>query len=241
MIQQDPLSSFNPVFRIGTHLDDVLKYVDKREGVSRSQAQRQEAIYEALKKVQLNEVELVYKSFPFQLSGGMRQRVLIAMALLHPTKLLIADESGTALDVTTQAEIIRLINTLVEEENLALLLISHNLGVVRQASDYVYVMQHGRIVEHGSVTDLFATPCHPYTQRLFVAFPPLYGPNVHSTPRPDRKTLLNIASLSKSFVTERNLLYRPIHTNHAVQDVSLTVRDGDIYGLAGESGSGKTQ
>ncbi|MFD2015195.1 ATP-binding cassette domain-containing protein [Vibrio olivae] len=131
MIQQDPQTSFNPVFKISTHLNDIMQFVERTTGVRHSKAQRKAHICRVLEKVKLPDVERVYHAYPWQLSGGMRQRVLIAMALLHPTKLLIADEPGTALDVTTQDEIIKLINQLVKEEQLALLMITHNLGVVR--------------------------------------------------------------------------------------------------------------
>ena len=150
IVHQDPLTSFNPVFTIGEHLDDVLRFADRRLGTASGADARRERIEATLRQVQLKEPERVLRSYPFQLSGGMRQRVLIAMALMHRPKLLIADEPGTALDVTTQDEILRLLNQLVAEERLTLIMVTHNLAVVRQTADYVYVMQAGRIVEHGA-------------------------------------------------------------------------------------------
>ncbi|MCL4145370.1 UNVERIFIED_CONTAM: hypothetical protein GTU68_055012, partial [Idotea baltica] len=175
IIMQDPLASFNPVFRIGQHLEDVMLFADRRLGKASTVRERKTRILDTLRKVQLADAERVYNAWPFELSGGMRQRVLIALALLHRPQLLIADEPGTALDVSTQAEILRLINELVAEEGLSLLMIAHNLGVVRQISDRVVVMEHGRIVEKGTLGEIFETPKHPYTCSLMDAVPPLYG------------------------------------------------------------------
>ncbi|QMV14055.1 dipeptide ABC transporter ATP-binding protein [Vibrio spartinae] len=246
MIQQDPQTSFNPVFRIGTHLDDIMKAGDKLMHISSSAAKRKSHILDVLKKVKLLEPERVYSSYPWQLSGGMRQRVLIAMALLHPTRLLIADEPGTALDVTTQDEIIKLINQLVIDEELALLMVTHNLGVVRKTADRVYVMQHGRIVEHGIVKDIFTHPKHPYTLRLFNAVPKLYVDS-HSTQdsdsaqdNADRAVLVSLVDVEKCFINKKNWRGQVVDEVAAIKPLSLAINKGDTFGIAGESGSGKT-
>lgn len=175
MVFQDPMSSLNPVFTIADQLGTILKYADRRLGRDRSRAGRQARIVEVLSQVRMREPERVAAAFPIMLSGGMRQRVLIAMALLSEPELLIADEPGTALDVTTQAQILKLLKDLVAENGLALLMITHNLGVVRETSDYVYVMHHGRIVEQGATADLFAAPRQEYTRDLIAAVPRLTG------------------------------------------------------------------
>ncbi|MCB0043549.1 MAG: ABC transporter ATP-binding protein, partial [Caldilinea sp.] len=178
VIMQDPLSSFNPVFRIGRHLDDVMYYADRRLGRKSGAAERRDRIFEVLRKVQLDDPRRIVEAYPSQLSGGMRQRVLIALSLLHQPDLLIADEPGTALDVTTQDEIMKLINQLVADNGLSLLMITHNLGVVRQMADDVYVMRHGEIVENGTLADIFSSPRQAYTRQLIDAIPPLYGAKV---------------------------------------------------------------
>lgn len=242
MIQQDPQTSFNPVFKVGSHLMDIMRAGDKRAHVSRGNAERKAHILTVLEKVKLLDPERVYNAYPWQLSGGMRQRVLIAMALLHPTRLLIADEPGTALDVTTQDEIIKLINQLVMDEELALLMITHNLGVVRKTADRVYVMQHGRIVEHGAVSEIFANPTHPYTHRLFNAVPKLFGDEL-STAEPEQsrgETLVKLIGVEKRFVTKKNWQGKVISEVAAVKPLTLKIKRGDTFGIAGESGSGKT-
>ena len=240
MIQQDPQTSFNPVFRIRTHLLDILKAGDKHFAKKRSKAEQKQHILTVLKKVKLLDPERVYNAYPWQLSGGMRQRVLIAMALLHPARLLIADEPGTALDVTTQDEIIKLINQLVSEEQLALLMVTHNLGVVRKTADRVYVMQHGRIVEQGKVEEVFAQPAHPYTQRLFNAVPKLFQSQGSTPERPSTPTLMRLIEVEKRFITKKNLKGEALSEVHAVKPLSLEIKQGDTIGIAGESGSGKT-
>jgi peptide/nickel transport system ATP-binding protein len=175
MVFQDPMTSLNPVFTIGDQMGAILKYADRRLGRVRAKAERLARVYEVLGQVRMPDPERIARAYPIMLSGGMRQRVLIAMALLNETRLLIADEPGTALDVTTQAQILKLLQDLVAERHLALLMITHNLGVVRASADYVYVMYAGAVVEHGPTAALFANPRHPYTRALIECVPRLSG------------------------------------------------------------------
>lgn len=175
MVFQDPMSSLNPVWTIQDQLGTILKYADRRLGRDRDRAGRRARVIEVLGQVRMRDPERVADSFPVQLSGGMRQRVLIAMALLSEPRLLIADEPGTALDVTTQAQILKLLRDLVTERHLALLMITHNLGVVRETSAYTYVMHRGEIVEEGATQAIFAAPQQQYTRDLIAAVPRLTG------------------------------------------------------------------
>jgi ABC-type dipeptide/oligopeptide/nickel transport system ATPase component len=171
MIFQDPTSSLNPVYTIATQFHEVL--LRGKPGISLEEARRRAAA--ALVDVAIGEPERVLGSYPFQLSGGMNQRVMIAMALANEPSLLIADEPGTALDVTVQAQTLKLMRDLVEKHHTAVLFISHNLGVVREFADRVYVIYKGRIVEQGSTAGLFADPRHPYTRALMKAVPHITG------------------------------------------------------------------
>lgn len=175
MVFQDPMSSLNPVFTIADQMGTILKYADHRLGRSRNGKERMARVHEVLGQVRMRDPERVARSYPIMLSGGMRQRVLIAMALLSEPRLLIADEPGTALDVTTQAQILKLLKDLVEERGLALLMITHNLGVVRETSNYVYVMNKGVVVEHRPTAELFEAPRDDYTKALISAVPRLTG------------------------------------------------------------------
>ncbi|SDZ39740.1 peptide/nickel transport system ATP-binding protein [Evansella caseinilytica] len=166
MIFQEPLTSLNPLFTIGSQLDEVILL---HQQVTKEEA-RQKGI-EMLKKVGIPRAEQVYRSYPHQLSGGMRQRVMIAMALACEPKLLIADEPTTALDVTIQAQILQLMRKLVKDNNTAIMLITHDLGVVAEMADTVIVMYAGQVVEQADVFTLFAAPAHPYTQGLLASTP----------------------------------------------------------------------
>jgi peptide/nickel transport system ATP-binding protein len=175
MVFQDPTSSLNPVFTIGDQMGSILRYADRRLKRSRDAAERKARIAEVLGQVRMADPERISRAYPIMLSGGMRQRVLIAMALLSEPRLLIADEPGTALDVTTQAQILKLLRELVEARGLALLMITHNLGVVRESADHVFVMYAGCIVEQGPTHAVFANPRHPYTRALMACIPKLSG------------------------------------------------------------------
>ncbi|WP_281984986.1 dipeptide ABC transporter ATP-binding protein [Thalassorhabdomicrobium marinisediminis] len=238
VVMQDPLSSFNPVFTIGRHLDDVLYWADRRAGRKSGRAERSKRICDVLLKVQLADPDRVISSYPSQLSGGMRQRVLIALALMNKPALLIADEPGTALDVTTQDEILRLINDLVRNEGLSLLMITHNLGVVRLTADYVYVMRKGEIVEHGPLDEIFGNPQTDYARELIGAIPPLYGEEVKDQKIAEGDEMVRLEGVDKTFSQKR--LLGPDGVTKAVRGVDLDIRKGEIFGLAGESGSGKT-
>jgi peptide/nickel transport system ATP-binding protein len=171
MIFQDPTSSLNPVYTIFTQFKEVLERAEPGIG---NDAARQKAS-EALRDVSINEPDRVLDSYAFQLSGGMNQRVMIAMALVNNPALLLADEPGTALDVTVQAQTLKLMADLVEKHHTSVLFISHNLGVVREFADRVYVIYKGNIVEQGSTERLFAEPRHPYTRALLAAVPRITG------------------------------------------------------------------
>lgn len=177
MIFQDPTAALNPVFTIGEQLMDVIKYSrDRRETHSREKIRSRGA--SALKDLNMPDPERILENYPIQLSGGMRQRVCIGMALITARELLIADEPGTSLDVTIQDQILRLLRELVEEKNTSIILITHTLGVVREWTDRVHVMYAGSIVENAKTPDLFSHPLHPYTQGLMSAVPKLTGEGI---------------------------------------------------------------
>jgi ABC-type dipeptide/oligopeptide/nickel transport system ATPase component len=169
MIFQDPVSALNPAFTIGDQFREVLRRGDQT--ISTSQALRRARA--ALSDVYLHEPDRVLASYAFQLSGGMNQRVMIALALVNNPELLVADEPGSSLDVTVQARTLHLMNELIGRRRTSVLFISHNLGVVREFADRVYVIYRGRIVEHATAAQLFADPRHPYTRALLAAIPKL--------------------------------------------------------------------
>lgn len=177
MIFQDPTAALNPVFTIGAQMAAVVRnsVSDDRKP---SRRELRELSSARLREVALADPERLLDSYPLQLSGGMRQRVCIAMALAASPRLLIADEPGTSLDVTIQAQVLRLLHDMVEQKNMAVILITHSLGVVRERMDRVCVMYGGNIIEAAPTTDLFANPAHPYTQGLMSAVPKLTGGGV---------------------------------------------------------------
>ena len=174
MIFQDPTSSLNPVYRISTQFHEVLQRANPRIEPAESRARAEKALAD----VSIADPARVLDSYPFQLSGGMNQRVMIAMALANEPSLLIADEPGTALDVTVQAQTLRLMREQVERHGASVLFISHNLGVVREFADRVYVIYKGRIAEQGPTAALFEDPRHPYTQALLRAVPRMTGDGI---------------------------------------------------------------
>jgi peptide/nickel transport system ATP-binding protein len=176
MIFQDPTAALNPVFTVGEQLMAVIKY--SMEGKNLSRKEIRERTLEPLREMALPDPERMLDTYPVQLSGGMRQRVCIAMALAASRELLIADEPGTSLDVTIQDQILRLLHQLVEERDVSVIFITHTLGVVREMTDRVYVMYAGRMVEVADTGELFANPLHPYTHGLMEAVPRLTGGGV---------------------------------------------------------------
>jgi peptide/nickel transport system ATP-binding protein len=173
MISQEPSAALNPVFTIGEQLIDIIKYSNREEKISKKEMV--EKAHNVIESVMISDPSRILKSYPYQLSGGMKQRICIAMGLVAPRNLLIADEPGTALDVTIQAQIHKLLTNLVDERDMALIMITHSLGVARELVDKIYVMYAGDIVEVAETFDIFDNPLHPYTVGLMNCVPKLSG------------------------------------------------------------------
>ncbi len=231
MIFQEPMSSLNPLHTIERQVGEILKV---HRGLSDTAAQSR--VLDLLEKVGLEEPEKRLGSYPHQLSGGQRQRVMIAMALANDPDLLIADEPTTALDVTIQAQILELLKQLQREFNMAMLLITHDLGIVRKMADRVNVMTDGEIVEAGPTKRIFQSPKHPYTKHLLAAEPKGAPPKSNSK----APLVLETKDLKVWFPIKRGLLRRTVDHIKAVDGLSLKVRSGQTLGVVGESGSGKT-
>jgi microcin C transport system ATP-binding protein len=231
MIFQEPMTSLNPLHTVSRQIGEVLRV---HQNMS-EQAARARTI-ELLDKVGIADPETRLESFPHQLSGGQRQRVMIAMALANDPDLLIADEPTTALDVTVQAQVLELLRALQRESGMAMLLITHDLGIVRHMADNVAVMQNGRIVETGPVGRIFEDPQHDYTKMLLAAEPKGQPPKADT--RAD--VVLEAQDLKVWFPVKRGFLRRTVGHVKAVDGVDLTVREGQTLGVVGESGSGKT-
>jgi microcin C transport system ATP-binding protein len=231
MIFQEPMTSLNPLHTIERQVNEVLR-LHKRLAPTAARART----LELLRVVGLPEAERRLDAYPHQLSGGQRQRVMIAMALANEPDLLIADEPTTALDVTIQAQILTLLRELQARFGMALLLITHDLGIVRRMAERVYVMSRGEIVEAGVTRQIFEAPVHPYTRHLLAAEP---RPMARA-PRADAPIVLDAHDVRVWFPIRRGLLRRTVGHIKAVDGVSLTVREGQTVGVVGESGSGKT-
>ena len=252
IIFQETMTSLNPVFTVGRQLTEGLRV---HTGMTREQAT--EHALELLRRVRIPEVERRLKQYPHELSGGMRQRVVIAMALACEPRLLIADEPTTALDVTIQAEILALIDRLKRETGTSVLFITHDMAVVAQMADRVVVMFRGRKVEEGPVRQIFEDPRHEYTKSLLAAVPKLGEMRGKPAPEPMRlmgdqhrgpavpaaaegKLLLDVKNLVTRFPVSGGFLRRTVACVHAVEDVSFQVKAGQTLSLVGESGCGKS-
>lgn len=231
MIFQEPMTSLNPLHTIEQQVGEVLELHRGLKGEA-----RRARVVELLSKVGIPSPETRLSAYPHQLSGGQRQRVMIAMALANEPDLLIADEPTTALDVTIQAQILELLAELQREMGMAMLLITHDLGIVRRMAERVYVMQSGRIVEEGATEHIFASPRHPYTQHLLAAEPKGAPPKFDGT----APVVLETDNLKVWFPIKRGLLRRTVDHVKAVDGLSLKLRAGQTLGVVGESGSGKT-
>ena len=232
MVFQEPMTALNPVKTIGNQvMETLLEHDMAQKAQARQQAQQ------VLERVGLPAAQISMNSYPHQLSGGQRQRVVIAMAIALRPKLLIADEPTTALDVTTQAQILRLLKKLTKEDQMGMIMITHDLAVVADMADEIAVMQLGKIVEKAGPETLFTAMQHPYTKTLFaasghqVALPPL---------PPDPPPLLEVKDVYRSYTLPRRALWQKPAQKPAVQGVSFELRRGERLGLVGESGCGKS-
>jgi peptide/nickel transport system ATP-binding protein len=232
MIFQEPMTALNPLMTIGRQIDEVL-----RTHTDLSASARRERILGLLTDVHLPDPARLMEAYPHQLSGGQRQRAMIAMALVLEPKIIIADEPTTALDVTTQAQILQLIRELQAAHGTAVLFITHDFGVVAEIAHRVAVMQNGRLVEMDEAKRVLNQPQHPYTQRLIAAVPSLTPKLRVSQQGP---VALTATKVNKTFRTGGGLMGRDRRVVHAVKDASIVVRRGETLGLVGESGSGKS-
>ena len=231
MVFQEPMTSLNPLHTVEQQVGEILKL---HRGLSNRDARARSL--ELLDLVGIREAKSRLGAYPHQLSGGQRQRVMIAMALANEPDLFIADEPTTALDVTVQAQILKLLAEMKARLGMAMLFITHDLGIVRKIADRVCVMTAGKIVEQGPVADVFRSPQHPYTQKLLAAEPK--GP---PNPVPPRAPIIVQAGPVKVwFPIRRGLLRRTVGHIKAVDGVSIAIREGETVGVVGESGSGKT-
>ncbi|PZU24543.1 MAG: microcin ABC transporter ATP-binding protein [Shinella sp.] len=241
MIFQDPMTYLNPLFSIGRQISDVIAAHEKAAGQGVSpKAARRTRTEELLDQVGLPNPAMLFSQYPHQLSGGMRQRVLIAMALAGKPDILIADEPTTALDVTVQAQVLDLINSLVEKLNLTVIMISHDIGAIATVARRCAVMYKGEIVEQGVTRDILTNPQHDYTKRLLSAVPDIDAAPERVAARPaasepaKSRFLLEAVDLKKVYRSQSGEDFT------AVNSLSLSVRTGEIFGVVGESGSGKS-
>jgi microcin C transport system ATP-binding protein len=231
MIFQEPMTSLNPLHKIEKQINETL-FLHKKM----PPAQARERTLELLSWVRIRNPEQRLNSYPHQLSGGQRQRVMIAMALANEPGLLIADEPTTALDVTVQAQILELLKDLQQRLGMALLLITHDLGIVRKMAERVYVMNQGEIVETGTVGEVFSRPRHSYTQHLLAAEPK--GHPIET--RADAPVVMDGRNVKVWFPIKAGVMRHTVAHVKACDGVSVTIREGQTVGVVGESGSGKT-
>ncbi|HYC03934.1 MAG TPA: ABC transporter ATP-binding protein [Azospirillaceae bacterium] len=231
MIFQEPMTSLNPLHTVGAQVAEAL-LLHRPMGRDAARART----VELLRLVGIPDPERRLASFPHELSGGQRQRVMIAMALANEPDILVADEPTTALDVTIQAQILELLKELQRRFGMALLLITHDLAVVRRMADRVCVMNRGEIVETGRASDIFRAPDHPYTRRLLAAEPK----GLAAPADPTAPEILRAEGIKVHFPVRSGLLRRTVDQIRAVDGIELTVRQGQTLGVVGESGSGKT-
>jgi peptide/nickel transport system ATP-binding protein len=231
MIFQEPMTALNPVVPVGRQIDEVLRAHTRLDARA-----RRRRILDMMEQVRLPQIERIFSSYPHRLSGGQRQRIMIAMALVLEPKLLIADEPTTALDVTTQKQILTLIRDLQRDHGTAVLFITHDMGVVAEIADRVAVMRQGRLVETGSLDTILRAPAMEYTRNLLSSVPSL----VPRSPRPEstEPVVLEASELGKVY-RERSFLGRTREVV-AADDVTLSLRKGRTLGIVGESGSGKS-
>ncbi len=237
MVFQDPMTSLNPYLSIGKQ---VIEPLCLHRQISRKTAWG--IAIQALEEVGLDGPARLMNNYPHQLSGGMRQRVMIAMAMINKPEILIADEPTTALDVTIQAQILELIKELQREKNIAVIFVSHDLGVIARIADHVLIMQHGRIVERGSANDIFQHPRHAYTRNLLASIPTGTKPHKYDPAgRNQHNVLLSVQHLKTWYDGDNSFFGGNTNlTVKAVDNVSFEVYRGETLGLVGESGSGKS-
>ena len=230
MIFQEPMTALNPVMSCGDQIDEVL-----RTHTDLAPAERSQRILRIMQEVRLPDPQRMVNAFPHQLSGGQRQRIMIAMALVLEPVLLIADEPTTALDVTTQAQILRLIKDIQESHNTGVLFITHDFGVVAEIADRVAVMQWGKVVEANEAKALLSRPQHAYTRMLISSVPSM---KPHHRPNGGSDVVLRTNALNKTY--KDTSFFQKRREVHAAKDVNIDVRRGETLGIVGESGSGKS-